>query len=527
MSLNKALLTLALFVGVFGLTANSLAHAAEFKKGEVTKVTGGYCLLVKNKWTPGKKSGSGYAVDKKAKAGVKAACKALLSPAALKKTGMTSIPDTSSVLSSNNSSSSAVHRSSVSGTPPLLTDLPGNIKATFWRPGVIEGINSGSPTEAQCHEFFAGTADGQSGGMGACYLAQGVGYSFQSILESGTSLCYMKNFPTAVNVASGGVTVTRGSPPGGNISQIFSVPNGSAARTIQVSVSGFEDSRSRRETGRAGSGEGAPADQTVYIRVDSAAANARNGNQYGYSLWFCEDGNVPTGYERTTVSLSGEYRSKHTDRGDGGTFSNDVRAFLRNVDGELVFDTSRPRKASVTASRSGEESFRFKSDVVVTADNLIQNKVYDIFRDRSRKAYSVAEFTGAGIGEFRFLQGAYGDLNTESGVTLGSFESATEYRDSYYAAAPESELVDDRDALDISADSFYNSAPDADFDAGDLSCSALADLAVTINMTNSTVRSSVSHCEGERLEGMDFCRSDEEVALAERNFFSSCAPQHH
>ena len=202
----------------------------------------------------------------------------------------------------------------------------------------------------------------------------------------------------------------------------------------------------------------------------------------------------------------------------------DVRATLRRIDGQLVFDPTRNRSATVSAEGTGENAYRFKSEVTVTPDNLILNKVYDVFGTHSRKAYSVSEFSGDGISTLRFLQGAYKDLNVESGQSSGGFETATEYRDTFYAAAPTSELISARDEVDLASDAFYQSEPDAEFDSNGASCSANADIELTLDMANPTLQGTVAACEGERLEGMDFCR-DDEIAAAEQQFFQSCIGQ--
>jgi hypothetical protein len=157
--------------------------------------------------------------------------------------------------------SSDLNVAAVSGQPPLLVAMPligpTNI---FWAPGVIDALASQSASPEQCGEFFFGENDGDSGGLGACRMAENVGRSFQSILESQSSSCYMKNFPTEENVAAGAVVVDSGTLPEGGITKLFAPPAGESARVVKVNVTGEQE-----------------GDQTVFIRVASQAQNTAAG----------------------------------------------------------------------------------------------------------------------------------------------------------------------------------------------------------------------------------------------------------
>lgn len=514
-------LTLLLTAGGIAFPFADNASAASYKKSDLTKVKGGYCVLVKSSWVPVKKDGKKYKVDNKASKALKNACKALLASPNLQSAGLSKLPSPATLLSAKSSSASS---SDVSGTAPLLVDIPGQVKNTFWRSGVIEAINAGTPTSEQCNEFFAGSADGQSGGMIGCYMTQNVGYSFQSILQSGTSLCYMKNAPTDANLQAGGISIQSGSLPDGQVSKIFSVPSGAASRIIEVQVSGKSDDHGNN--GNDNNEDGPARGQTIFIKIDSQSDNTKNGNQYAFTLWQCHGGANPSGFERTEVTSSGQFHSTSIEASDRGNFSSEITAFLKQSGDSLVYDLSKDRRA-VANSQDSEHGFSFKSDIVVTSDNLILSKVYDIFGEHVRKAYGVSEFSGSSISSLRFLQGSYKEDSQQFGENH-SFNGAIEYRDSNYAAAPSNALLSDLNDVDTSSDGFYSSAPSVSVDTSDLSCSAQADLVITMDMSNSALAASVSSCEGERLDGMDFCRSDSEVNSAEQRFFELCrGPEQH
>lgn len=79
------------------------------KKNQLVTVSGNkLCGLIKSKWSPVKKSGKRFIIDKKNNK----RCKTLLSPSALKKSGLALIPSASSLLKARPSASTLA----VSGT---------------------------------------------------------------------------------------------------------------------------------------------------------------------------------------------------------------------------------------------------------------------------------------------------------------------------------------------------------------------------------------------------------------------------
>jgi hypothetical protein len=415
---------------------------------------------------------------------------------------LAALPDASSIVGSGNQST-VVRLSAVSGTPPTLPELgQGSIKNIFWRSGVVDSIAYGTPTSGQCAEFFNSTTDGESGGTNACYLSQGVGQSFETVLRSGTSLCYMKNAMTDAMVSAGVVTRVRGRFPNNDVTQIFSPPS-SGSRIVEVRAS-------------AGGGE----NSRMYIRVYGSNTNRDNQDKYRFDFWSCEPGqSQPQEIENTLVKVDGRYISSSRNAGDHGVGQTLVTAYL-TPDGEaLVFDRSRSR--TVEAASTGG-SFRFKSQMEIDSENVIRTKVSDLFNNISRKGYSVSRASGSTVAELRFLEGAYKEQYRLNGGAPEDRTSGVEYRDTFYASAPSQSYLSELASVDLNTDPFYSTLDDVVFDPTGYSCSVTPDIVVGINLAAVAFAPIEAICEGVRLDGMDFCNSDNDVSSAYQNFNSVC-----
>lgn len=423
-------------------------------------------------------------------------------------TSLSQLPSTSSLVNEN-AAAASFGITSVSGTPPTLSSLATTPPETvFWAPGVIDAIISGSPTQDQCNQMFAGQEDGQSGGYAACQLAQGVGQSFEPILRSGTSLCYMKNFPTTEVYAAGATSVVSGTLPDNDITKLFSPPSGSTSRIVRVEPTFPGDEGSQ---------------ETITIRVYSRGENALAGNQYATDLLFCVRGQAhPFGYERHQVSTDNLYTSINNEANDFGRHTSTITAYLaQNDSGGVVFDSTRARSAVLAFVSGASEAF--KSELSVSADNYIFAKTYSVFQDAPRKGVSYSNFSGSSIGNLRFLQGAFKDewFDTFRSETVTS-EVATEYRDSFYASAPTSLLLSTVDAVNFATDSFYAEAPSVTLDTDNYDCNQNADIVVTLDMTNSAMQTVATTCEGDRLDNMGFCFQSETLRSAQNHFNDAC-----
>jgi hypothetical protein len=439
-----------------------------------------------------------------AKAGGKAKRKKIRK--VLRKAGLAKLPSVSNTLAGHGGRTRRGHLVSedVVGTPPALVDIPGmSIKDLFWQPGVIDAIANGSPTPEQCGQFYYGSHDGDSGGMGACQMTESVGYSFGNIIQGDTSLCYMKRFPTPENVSAGAVSVLSGTLPDGDITRLFSVPTGANPRLVKVSVSGDEHS------------------QDVFLRVSPEDENQAEHNFYKVTIWFCRGDAQPTGFNRITIGDSGTFESVDNQMNDGNwTGNSTVTGSLTFNAGQMSFDTTKSRRAQVE-SASGNQSF--KSDVEIASDNSIAIKLYETYGSSARKAFLVTSFTGSTPDAVRFLAGAFKDANSNDGVNFGdSFQGSSEYRNSFYAASPGSVLEADLASVDLGSDTFYAAPASPSVDVSGMSCDATPDVQVALDFANPAAASVKQTCENRKFQQMHFCHDDSLVSTAEMSFFSKC-----
>lgn len=500
MKFSRLVLVLALAAGI-----SAPAHAAglPLKKSQLVKLKVKkkkvLCGLLGSAWKPVKKAGHGYAVDKKASAAAKKACNSLLKQGAL--ISLSQLPSIADIAKSRAGHGASL--AAISGTPPALSEIPGlDVASLFWRDGVISSITDGVADQTQCGEFWSGTSDGASGGLNACFMTQAVGYSFAALLQQGNSLCYMKNAPTADNLAAGGLSLESGTFPDGDVTHLFNPPESGDSRVVKVNIT-------------AGEAGGVPL--TMFVRVSSASANAAAGNQYRYERWECSDGeDYAHHYERATVKLSGEY--ENYDAGaDGGFFAHEstLSGWLVSSGAKLEFDTVKERSIKYI------EDSGFGTQLTITPDNLILNKSYDSFGEIPRLSYAVSSFSGSDIAGLRFLGGAVkSSMQGDSGEL--DYRGAVEFRDSYYAAAPGSALAGKLSAVNLATDAFLNDQTPPEYDLSEYDCAAPADIEVSLDMSNETLAASVAGCEQEQLGDMQFCFADSAVQDALMNYPYTC-----
>ena len=494
---------LVVLVAILLVAATDSASAQKrytFKRGELVQVSGKSCGVIGGKWTPVKKSGRSYVVD----ISNKTRCSRLLSPTSLRRGGLGKLPSAATLVRSRSRSGRVADPS---GTPPILKNIPtisGGIKNLFWNAGVIDDLKGGSPSTQSCSEFFVGPTDGTSAGLIGCFSIQGVGFAFQSILEGAGGTCYMRNVPKQRFVDSGAITVIDGELPDGDITKVFSVPSGNRDRLVKVVISGF----------------GGPGAQVGHLRIDSATKLSNAGRQYAYSSWFCpEGGTTAESAERVTVSLSGQYGFTGLHKEDSTLFESKISAALASQGSAVAFDPSQVRTSTNQATFSGGRSF--KASVTITPQNRILTKVFDIFAvGMPHKNYSVGEFTGSSLADFRVLQSALKDR-----FVVGDMAGVFEYRGSStsrYVSAPDGDLADEVNAVNFDTDPFYVEPASVDDDMSDYDCSVTADVTLQMDFSDPALRSVASLCERERLSGMDFCSSDPDVSAALAQVITSC-----
>lgn len=494
-----------IFVSIFFiLAANVSAATLDLKKNQVAKVSGVTCGYVKSSWKPVSKSKGKYSLINKPTKAQKSTCSSIVKPT---KVNLSKLPSTSGLVKSSTSTSS-MGIQAVSGTPPTLSEIISTGPSTiFWAPGVISSIASGSPTQDQCNQFFNSSTDGASGGFLACYMTQSAGYALSEVVRSGTTMCYMKNMPTQEVFNAGGFTVTGGSLPGGNVTNLFKTPTGSTARVVKIVMSGDPQGES-----------------SGVIKIFSENQIASSGDQYKYEMVFCEGNNsTPQEVEKTRVTSSGEFISSSSNsrsESGSGVYTSTVRAFLRSEGANLVFDNTRLRTATQAGTgNTPGGTFARKAEVTINENNEITSKEYDIFAGQVRKSFSVSRFSGTGMASMRFFEGA-----VKQTFSFGDFNGATEYRDSSYAAAPGNSYVSSLSAVDLTNDSFYTGTPTSTSETSSVLCNSSADVEITVDMTSDAMRSVSSGCEGERLDGVNFCQSTE-LQQAQSRYNSVCTQQ--
>jgi hypothetical protein len=491
-------------LAILSLSLTSVCHAQPLtlKKSQIYKQSGtGICGYVKNKWVPVVKNGKSYKKISGSEE-LKALCKSLLRKTKL---SLKKIPESSALFRSSNISESSFSVSAVSGTPPTLSEIS-QIGASnvFWRSGIVSAINSGSPSPTDCNELYGSSADGSSSGFPGCYMAQETGFVMESLIQSGTTLCYMKNFPTQEVQDGNGFSVINGSLPGGDITKLFTPPSGNSPRYVKIHI------------GASGQQEQEEGSSIGIFKIYGQQQNESNGDQYRYDIVFCQEGDsTAQEFERTRITLAGELITKNKHSQGGGSGEATIRAFLTLQDGELVVNPSLGRFVQFTQANGPE---RYKSSLVLNSNNEIENKVYSLFGGLTRKGFSIARFSGESAPSVRYLEGAYKETNS----IFGNFSIATEYRDSYYASTESSEFTTRLAEVDIETDSFFQDVPVLEDASAPLSCSQEASVEIQINMNSDAMQSISSRCEAERLDGMDFCR-DAALSQAEQNFALVCS----
>lgn len=455
------------------------AQAQTFTKKKVATSGTAKCAVSKGKWTPVKKQGSVFVIKTNASNAEKKSCKSLLLPS--KKFSLDDIPSFSGIAKAKGSVSSL----DVSGTPPQLKDIQTEgAQNVFWKAGVIADIIAGAPTADSCQQFFASQEDGKSSGYAGCYMAQNVAQVFSNILETTSSLCYMQSMPTQALRDAGAVTLVSGNLPGDDITKLFEVPSGSTSRLVKI----------------------ATGQQDIFIQVASESANAAKSLQYSYTINFCE-GNAVSGSESTQISLGGKFtaNTNHT-FGNSGRSAISVTANLKKANNSYEFDSATSRSASFVGINGAQT---FASRLEISPNNEITSRFRDNSGPSAFKGYSISHFSGSSMADLRFLEGgAKNEFNGGQG-----FNGATEYRtiespvsESFYASAPNSAYAAKIASFDFSADDFYTASPTVN-NPDEFSCSATPDIEISLAFQNPAFQAVATKCDGEKLNGTDFCQS--------------------
>jgi len=280
----------------------------------------------------------------------------------LRSRGIVILPDALTALQSKTKTVSAAAASqeefpvagAVEGTPPALASFDrgfGSVKNIFWRPGVVDAVASGSPTAEQCAEFFNGPVDGQSGGIGACRMAEGIGRAFETSIDATATFCKMQNFPNQAFLDSGRVVFKRGKKllPNGDFTKIFTP--GTKNRFIKV-----------RSTGESpGPGGQVDAFRDIFVRVFSTDENEKRKLLYRAEIYTCRpDAATAEGLNIIEVNQKGVLRivSKDTGGRSGNESIGELFGRMKIVGSRLQWDLDQPRSGTVRSviGQTGRES---------------------------------------------------------------------------------------------------------------------------------------------------------------------------
>jgi len=494
MAVKTKHLLLVLFLSIFFIASSASALP-------VRKVVGGYCIGKTNagkKFEPAQKVGNQYQKMSSSNtkfAALDAKCKKLVSTKLLKFKNMPSMATVFAAPTQNNTN----HSLAVIGTPPTLTDLSGaNITDVFFVPEVADRLIAGTPTDSDCAQVFSSSVDGESGGLSACRSAQQVGEAMGTILQSETSVCYMRGFPAAAANNSGVAEVVSGSLPTGGWNALFNTPE-TQDRLVKISVQ-------------------LAGDAELYIQVKSAAANLNSGHQYRASFYACLGSQSPQEAQTISLRSNGIYSIKSVgDLGIFGAWSASVMGKIAAEAQSLAFDPSATRSVQMSFV-APISSVVFKNDVTIDPDKII-SKHYSTRGSEVTKSYSVANYSGDDISTLRFLSGAFRD-ELQRGPDSYSFSGGTEYRDTGYRAAPYCPLIGEvPTSLD---DQFYSDEP-TEPEPSNFNCdTANPDIEISLNIFHPAMVEVAVDCLSNVFETTNFCETAELQDIMDA-YFNYCS----
>ncbi len=467
----------------------------------VRKVTGGFCLAPnpQSKFVPATKKGKEFIALPRSSAkfrSLRPTCSALIVATKLKLSNLAPL----SAVVSGGAGSSSFKTQAVSGTPPTLSEL-GSADAAeiYFVPGVTQRLLDGNPTESDCSQVFASSIDGQSGGMAACRAAQNVGEAMGTVLQSETTLCYMKGFPRAAAVDRSVASVSRGALPSGGWTGLFDTPE-ARDRVIKISLPS-ED-----------------GETAIYFRVKSAASNLSTGYQYRAEFYACEGGNSPQEAQTISIGSDNSYQIESVGTGGSGIFRSAVLGKVRADGSRIVFDTSAPRSAE-TSFVQREAGNAFKSEVVIE-EGKITNRHFATRGSEQNKGFALSGYSGDSMSSLRFAEGAFKEEFSRESESF-RFSGAIEYRDTGYRAAPDSALVSRIPAeLD---DAFYQNPPEEPTPSTFDCTNVTADVSIELNLESARMQQIAQNCEGNRFESRNFCSAEKMNAINEA-YFNHCLP---
>jgi hypothetical protein len=129
----------------------------------------------------------------------------------------------------------------------------------------------------------------------------------------------------------------------------------------------------------------------------------------------------------------------------------------------------------------------------------------------------VAQIQGKNAVDLRFLSGAFKSQFNGGLPVVG----ATEYRDSYYASAPQSPLVLQAQSFDFSVDPIFADPTDLVVDLSKYRCTLEPDIEIEFDRSK-VANDFFEECESRGLKRMDFCSGSDLVEAARQRQSSVC-----
>lgn len=376
----------------------------------------------------------------------------------------------------------------------------------FWEDGVIAALDESSPSQSECSEFAGLGEDGTSGGLSSCYLIEDTIYPMELFIRSQRHGCYLGRAPSRNAIKSGAVRIISGSLPQQGVEALFDGEK--LARTLRAEIT-----------------HPTRGELVSYARVHSAAERKEQGNIYAVELWGCADGgSTPESHTLIEVDFDGILTLAAKQDSDEGIFEGSFAALLKGDPEESIdFDVSQPRVLSLSYQAS-DSSRILKSHLSLSGDSEIASKIYSQ-TDRVRQSFAVHRYTARDLLSYRVYEGA-GQFRffdeTETELQAGLF--GTEFRRLLYASAPSNRYVSEVQNFVFSEDPFFSESPTLDVDLSSYSCSAPANITISVDLTNVDLEDAVRYpCEVEIPERTDFCSGDDSITAGETNLLSKCS----
>lgn len=394
------------------------------------------------------------------------------------------LPATSTLFSADGTSASeSVLRGltkAVSGTPAKLNTFSATNADTIFWDGLLATITSaGSATASQIDSYWDG--------MGSCRMAQAVGYSFQQIMQAGTSLCYLQNVPSAASavvIEQGSVTVAQ------------ALTQAAASQTTKASVSG-----------------GGQDSETIFIKVYGTGTTEGSAG-YAADIWFCNSAGTVGGYEKIRHNATTGLLNLTSVHSDGnGSSAGLMSGTITKSGSNYIYSTSLDRSGTVYFAPT-DGSATFIGSVLSNSAGLLTARSYQSgsFGGGQSQTSKVAVFANltsdtTNMATLAFTEAGFA-VDFNMGSTSNTFTGTSEWQNTHYASASNSlttqvQAEDFSDAIYTGVTTTYATLVS---DKSGFSCSTTPDYIVSMDFDKSALAAIQTQCENKFSE-MQFCDS--------------------